>query len=271
MARRRELVTEYQSEFRISERRGCQLLGICRSSQRYRHKRDPQNALRRRIKELAESRPRWGYRRLHILLQREGWTINHKRVRRLYNLEGLQVPVKRRKKLVSLARGPQELPGKRNDRWAIDFVHDRLTDGRSIRALTVVDVFSRECVGIEVNYRLTSAHVTEALNHFIKKRRAKPRAITLDNGTEFRSHVFDAWAYGRSIELDFTQPGKPVQKAFIESFNGSLRDECLNTNWFDDLEQARILIEKWRIDYNDVRPHSFLGHLPPAAYKAAGA
>ena len=245
-------------------------MGLHLSTNRYRSRKDEQELLRKRLRELAEVRPRWGYRRLHILLVREGWKVNHKRVHRLCAEEGLQVPVKRRKKLVSLARGPQEVPGKRNDRWAIDYVHDRLTDGTSIRALTVLDVFSRECVGIAVDFRMTAKVTTAALNKIISKRRAKPRTLTLDNGTEFRSLHFDAWAYGRGIELDFIRPGKPVENAFIESFNGSLRDECLNTHWFQDLAEARKLIEAWRVDYNQVRPHSSLGHLPPALYRAGG-
>ena len=243
---------------------------ISRSVHQYRSVKSDQEVLRRRIRELAYARPRWGYRRLTILLRREGWHVNQKRVHRIYVEEELQVRTKKRKKLVSMARGPQSLPHKRNDRWAADFVHDRLADGVRYRALTVIDIYSRECVGIEVAFDMKGPRVTDALNCFIKRRGAKPRALTLDNGTEFRSNHFDSWAYERKVALDFIRPGKPVENAFIESFNGSLRSECLDANWFQDLDEARRLIEQWRRDYNEVRPHSSLGHLPPAMYMASG-
>ena len=139
--------------------------------------------------------------------------------------------------------------------------------GRKFRVFAAIDVFSRECVGLEVAFDMKGTRVTDAMNKFIKRAGAKPRALTLDNGTEFRSHRFDEWAYQRKIQLDFIRPGKPVENAFIESFNGSLRDECLNANWFDDIDHARQVIEEWRVDYNQVRPHSSLGQLPPAAYR----
>ena len=202
-----------------------------------------------------------------ILLRREGWKVNHKRVERLYREEGLQVRVKRKKKLVSMARGPKGAALKRNERWAIDFVQDSLMGGRRFRAFAAVEVFSRECVGIEVAFDMKGTRVTDALNKFIDRAGAKPRSLSLDNGTEFRSHHFDEWAFQRKIQLDFINPERPVENAFIESFNGSLRDECLNANWFTDLDDAKHVIEAWRVDYNEVRPHSSLGQLPPAAYR----
>jgi len=240
---------------------------VSRSCHRYESVKHEQEALTRRIRELAQSRPRWGYRRLTILLRREGWQVNHKRVYRLYRDEGLQVRVKRRRKLDSLARGPMPAPKRRNERWAIDFVADHLVGGGKIRTLTAIDIFSRECVGINVAYSMRSERVTNALNRFIQQRGSAPGALTLDNGTEFRAHHFDEWAYLRGIALDFIRPGKPVENAFIESFNGALRENCLNVHWFEDLQQARQLIESWRLDYNEVRPHSSLGDVPPAAYR----
>ena len=247
---------EYQERFQVSERRSCKLMLLWRSSHRYVSVKQDDAPLRKRLRELAESRPRWGMRRLHFLLRREGWTVNHKRVERLYREEGLQVRVKRRRKLVSIARGPKAAVEKRHDRWAVDFVQDSLMGGRKFRVFAAIDVFSRECVGLEVAFDMKGTRVTDAMNKFIKRAGAKPRALTLDNGTEFRSHRFDEWAYQRKIQLDFIRPGKPVENAFSESFNGSLRDECLNANWFDDIDHARQVIEEWRVDYNQVRPHS---------------
>ena len=215
------------------------------------------------------SRPRFGYRRIWVLLRREGWKVNHKLVYRIYHEEGLEVRFKRRKKRASHTRVPLPEPSRRNDQWALDFVSDTLESGRRYRALTVIDLYSRECVAIEVAFKMSSELVTTVLDRAIK-RRTKPQSLTTDNGPEFRSNHFDAWAYGRGIQLDFIRPGRPVENAFIESFNGSLRDECLNAEWFADLGEAARAIEAWRIDYNEVRPHSSLGHLPPARYLAGG-
>ena len=204
-----------------------------------------------------------------MLLAREGWRVNLKKVLRLYREEGLSVRVKRRRKRASHVRVAPELPTKRGERWAADFVADALSDGRRFRALTVIDIYSRECLAIEVDGSLPSQRVTEVLNRVIAKH-GKPRTITLDNGTEFTSRHFDAWAWARKIGLDFIHPGRPVENGHIESFNGSLRDECLNTSWFESLADARQTIEAWRLDYNHTRPHSSLGQLPPATYVAGG-
>ncbi len=220
-----------------------------------------------RLRELALDRPRYGYRRLTILLRREGWHVNAKRVYRLYREEGLTVRVKRRKKLASHARVRPPVAGQVNERWSMDFVADSLSDGRRIRVLTIIDSFTRECLALKVAKSLPSQSVTEALNCVIDQRGA-PRIIQVDNGTEFTSNHFDAWAYCRGIDVDFIRPGKPVDNAHIESFNGRLRDECLNSRWFESLDDARQALQAWRWDYNEVRPHSSLGDMPPSAFAA---
>jgi putative transposase len=214
-----------------------------------------------RLRELALARPRYGYRRLTILLRREGWQVNAKRVYRLYREEGLKVRVKRRKKLASHARVRPPAAARVNERWSMDFVADSLSDGRRIRVLTVIDSFTRECLALKVAKSLPSQSVTETLNQVIAHR-GVPRTIQVDNGTEFTSNHFDAWAYFRGIHVDFIRPGKPVDNAHIESFNGRLRDECLNAKWFESLDDARKALQDWRRDYNEVRPHSSFGDMP---------
>lgn len=220
-----------------------------------------------RLRELALARPRYGYRRLTILLRREGWPVNAKRVYRLYREEGLKVRVKRRKKLASHARVRPPAAARVNERWSMDFVADSLSDGQRIRVLTIIDSFTRECLALKVAKSLPSQSVTETLNRVIKHRGA-PRTIQVDNGTEFTSNHFDAWAYLRGIDVDFIRPGKPVDNAHIESFNGRLRDECLNSKWFESLDDAHKALQAWRRDYNEVRPHSSLGDMPPSAFAA---
>jgi len=220
-----------------------------------------------RLRELALARPRYGYRRLTILLRREGWHVNAKRVYRLYREEGLKVRVKRRKKLASYARVRPAAAKRVNERWSMDFVADSWSDGRRIRVLTIIDSFTRECLALKVAKSLPSQSVTETLNRVIEQRGA-PRTIQVDNGTEFTSNHFDAWAYLRGINVDFIRPGKPVDNAHIESFNGRLRDECLNSKWFESLDDARQALQAWRRDYNQVRPHSSLGDMPPSAFAA---
>jgi putative transposase len=233
---------------------------IARSCHRYRSVRPDQLPLRRRLRELAFARPRFGYRRLCVLLRREGWRVNPKRILRLYRQEGLLVRTKRRKKRASHMRTVPPPATRANERWALDFVSDSLSDGTRYRVLTVIDIHSREALACDVGRSMTSESVTATLDRVIRVRR-KPTMLTLDNGTEFTANHFDAWAHRRGIQLDFIRPGRPVENAFIESFNGSLRDECLNTGWFDSLEEARCAIEAWRVDYNVVRSHSSLGGL----------
>jgi putative transposase len=249
----------------VSERRACRVLQLGRSTKRYEGVRRDDVVLRMRLRELAHSRPRFGYRRLLILLRREGFAVNHKRVHRLYRLEGLTVRIRRRKKLASMARVAPATASRRNERWVMDFVSDALADGRKFRVLTVVDAFTRECVALEVDHGLPAARVTRALDVAIARRR-RPEVITIDNGTEFTSNHFDAWAYEKQIRLDFIRPGKPIENAFAESFNGRFRDECLSASWFTGLDDARRTVEDWRRDYNESRPHSALGGEAPTAF-----
>ena len=254
---------------RVSERQACRALGWPRSSHRYRGRRRDQTPLRMRMKELAVARPRYGYRRLHVLLRREGWMVNPKRVLRLYREEGLTLRIPRKKrKYASWVRVPLPRPLGPNEQWALDFVTDARADGRRFRVLTVLDVFSRQCLALDAATHFPAARVTLVLDRIIGQR-SQPSVMTLDNGPEFAGRHFDAWAYHRGIRLDFIRPGRPVENAFIESFNGRLRDECLNAHWWQDLDEARRDLEDWRRDYNERRPHSSLADLVPSAYVAS--
>ena len=264
---RRSLVAWIRQGFGCSERRACGLVSIGRASMRYQHRRDPQPALRMRLKELAAARVRFGYRRLTVLLRREGWPVNAKRVYRIYKEEGLMIRTKLRKKIarrrplvVELASGP-------NQRWSMDFVAARLEDGRPFRILTVVDQFTRECVAIRAKPRLSGHDVADALDLAVRER-GKPVSITVDNGSEFAGKVMDAWADARGVHLAFIRPGKPTENAFIESFNGRLRDECLNIELFHTMAEVNGKLAAWRQDYNQHRPHSSLGDLAPAQFAA---
>ena len=249
----------------IGVRRACGLLRLNRASWYYRHHRREDTALRRRLRELAQARPRFGYLRLHVLLRREGWRVNKKRVHRLYREEGLAVRLTRRRKRASHLRVMPPSPSQMNERWSMDFVADTFLDGRRFRALTVVDNWSRHSPLIEADITLTGTKVVAALER-VAKRSGYPRMITVDNGSEFASKALDAWAYAHGVKLDFIRPGKPVENAVIESFNGRFRDECLNANVFVSLHDARQKIEAWRIDYNEHRPHSSLGDLTPQEF-----
>jgi putative transposase len=229
---------------------------------RYRATRDRQDALRQRLRELAAVRVRFGYRRLTVLLKRDGWKVNAKRIYRLYDLEGLAVRTKPRKKLASRARVPAAMPTRANERWTMDFVSARTIDGRWFRALTVVDIYTREALALVADRSLTGLKVAAALSRVLQ-RRPKPEAISVDNGTEFVSKAMDAWAYAHGVRLDFIRPGRPVENAFIESFNGRLRDECLNSHVFGSVAEAQALLDVWRDDYNRVRPHSALQDRTP--------
>ncbi len=264
-AGRRKVVTWAREAADLSERKACRFFGVSRSTVQYRTVRPADRELRARLKELAEERRRWGYRMLHVLLEREGHALNHKRVYRLYREEGLQVRRRRRRKRAVRPRRVMETPGAANERWSMDFVHDQLASGRRLRCFTVVDDFSREAVVIDVAHSIPGERVAEVLDR-VGFRRRFPRSIVCDNGPEFTSRVLDQWAYERGTELSFIRPGKPVENAFIESFNGTLREECLNEHWFMSLREAKREIEAWRIDYNQVRPHSSLGNLTPAEF-----
>jgi putative transposase len=254
--------------YRVSERRGCQALRFGRSSHRYRPIRDDQAPLRKRIRDLAAARVRYGYYRLYILLRREGWRINHKRVYRLYREEGLSMRARRPRRHVTAAHRVTRLPaGAANDCWSMDFVSDALFDGRRIRALTLVDNFTRESLAIEVGHGLRGEHVVAVLDQ-VAAARGVPRTIRADNGPEFVSKRLDQWAYAHHVTLDFSRPGKPTDNAYVESFNGRFREECLNTCWFLSLDDAQEKIEAWRRHYNESRPHTALGYLSPSEFAA---
>ena len=227
-----------------------------------------QSALRLRIREFAHARPRFGYNRIWVLLRREGWAVNRKRVRRLYRLEGLQVRMRvRRRKHMALHRGPAPVPAGPAERWSMDFVHDQLADGRPFRVLTVVDQWSRQSPILECRFRFSGQDVGTVLDRALGGG-PPPRSITVDHGTEFMSRALEDWAYQRGVQLDFIRPGKPVENAHIESFNGRLRDECLNGQQFVSLADAAAKIGAWRIDYNQHRPHGSPGHLTPMEFAA---
>ena len=209
---------------------------------------------------------RFGYLRIHVMLRREGWPVNKKRVRRLYRLEGLQLRMRiRRRKHMCLHRGVPPQAQRTHERWSMDFVHDQLCDGRPFRMLTLIDQFSRQSPLIEPRFGFSGRDVVEALDRIIVRTGA-PASITIDHGTEFTSKALEEWAYRRGVKLDFTHPGKPTENGHIESFNGRLRDECLNINQFMSLDDAREQIERWRVDYNAHRPHSSLGNLTPSEF-----
>jgi putative transposase len=219
-----------------------------------------------RIKEIASVRVRYGYRRIHVLLKREGWNINHKRVYRIYRQEGLNLRKKAPQKRISASRTPEKGTAKEiNECWSMDFVSDQLYNGKRFRALTVLDTYSRECLDIYADKAIKGEQVTYVLDR-LKESRGLPKRIKVDNGPEFISRALDAWAYFNEVKLDYSRPGTPTDNAYIESFNGSFRDECLNTNWFMSLEDAREKIERWKTDYNEFRPHSALTYLTPAEF-----
>lgn len=223
--------------------------------------------LRTRIRDIAETRVRYGLRRIYILLRREGWKDNHKRVYRIYKEEGLNLRVKRPRRCRAAShRSERPTFSSLHDCWSMDFVADALFDGRKIRCLTIVDNYSRKCMAIQVGQGLKGGDVVAVLEELRLFQGAKPKKIQVDNGSEFISKEVDRWAYGQKVELIFSRPGKPTDNPYIESFNGSFRDECLNTNWFLSLEDAKEKIEAWREEYNMFRPHSFLGDLTPEMF-----
>lgn len=252
----------------ISERRACGLVGLARTTLRREVTEEPAAAtLKARIIDLAHARRRFGYRRIHDLLRREGVQVNHKRVYRLYREAALAVRKRRRRKLVMADRQALHVPGGPNQVWSIDFVMDALANGRRIKCLTIVDDFTRECLDIAVDYGISGGYVARILDG-IGQFRGLPHAIRTDQGPEFTSRALDHWAYGRSVDLKLIAAGKPTQNAYIESFNGKFRDECLNDHYFHNLAHARAVIADWRRDYNEMRPHSSLGRIPPAEFAA---
>jgi putative transposase len=252
-----------------SVRRGCRLIGLSTATWQYERRGRVDNVeLLARLQAHAVVRPRYGYRRLHTLVAREGIVANHKRVHRVYREAGLQVRRRRRTRLTRGERVPLPAPSRPRERWSMDFMVDTLADGRGFRTLNLVDDFTRECVAIEVDRSLPGARVVRVLDR-LAEAIGLPRVLVSDNGPEFAGRTLDAWAYRRGIELRFIRPGKPIENAYVESFNGKFRDECLNEHWFFSIAEAQQIIEAWRVDYNTVRPHRSLGQQTPAAYAAA--
>lgn len=252
----------------ISERRACRLVGIARSVYRYEAAANPSdNEVQDRLSELASERRRFGYRRLHALLRREGIEINHKRVYRLYSDAGLAVRKRKKRRGVAVEREPLLLPEAPNQVWSMDFVMDALATGRRIKILTLVDDFSKEALDLVVEHSISGDYVTRVLDR-IAQFRGYPKAIRTDQGPEFTGKALDQWAYRHGVQLKLIQAGKPTQNAYIESFNGKFRDECLNEHWFTSLPHARDLIAIWRQDYNEHRPHSALDYATPSEFAA---
>jgi putative transposase len=265
------MVDQVRTVWRVSIRRACRAVPVDRSTYHYRSKRAGQAPLVKRIREIAETRVRYGYRRIHVLLRREGWVVNAKRVCRLYREQGLQLRNKSPKRRVKAKLRQDRSPATAaNQIWAMDFVHDQLFDGTRIRILTIVDTFTRLSPAIDARQNFRGADVVETLER-VARQLGYPKTIRLDNGPEFISKELDLWAFMHDVTLDFSRPGKPTDNAFIESLNGKFRAECLNANWFLSLDEARRKCEAWRRDYNEVRPHSAIGNrVPIMLHRASG-
>jgi putative transposase len=265
-AARREAVRVAGDEFELSERRACRLIGLARATMRYRATVEEVPPARVRMRELAATRPSAGYRTLYRWVRREGFRVNHKRVHRWYRADCVRVRGSTRKQ-TAIVRVPLTVPTRPNERWSMDFMRDMLADRpRAFRTFNVNDDATRESLVIEVDHSLPGGRVVRVLDALIA-RRGRPEVIVCDNGPEFISQAVDTWAYQRGIRLHFIAPGKPNQNAFIESFNGRFRAECLDLHWFATLDEARVVIEAWRIEYNTQRPHSSLEDRTPEEYR----
>jgi len=252
--------------FGLSERRICRLLALDRNTLRYRSRRQEDAALRRRIREIAEQKRRYGCPRIYVRLRREGWVVNHKKVARIYyREERLSLRRRRRKKHAAVPRIPLPRSTRPGCCYAMDFVHDRLVTGRRFKCLTMTDLCSKEVPAIEVDVSIGGARVCRILDRLFMTR-PLPDTLILDNGPEFAGMALDAWATQHGVQLHFIQPGKPIQNAFIESFNGKFRDECLNEHWFLTLQEAQLVIEAWRREYNEERTHSTIGDVTPQEF-----
>lgn len=253
--------------FGLSIRRACSLIGIWRTSFTYKSKeKNPDEAvIRARLKEHAQKRRRFGCPRLHVMLRRDGFIINHKRTERIYKEEGLSLRRKRRKKMASTLRVEVPRPEHPNHIWSMDFMKDALSSGRKLKVLPIIDEYTKKSFRIEVDTSITGARVVRILTE-IALEEGLPEIIIIDNGPEFIGKALDEWAYARGVRLFFISPGKPVENMYMESFNGKLRDECLNEHWFISLEHARQVIEAWRVDYNTERPHSSLDYMTPEEF-----
>jgi putative transposase len=260
---KKAVISYARSSYPMSERRACRLFRLSRCANRHKTIRVDDPAVIARIKELAEERRRWGYRQLHRLLTREGIKMNQKKFRRIYREQKLSLKIRKGKKIRSQPRAPIEPPSGPNERWSMDFMSDQLgPSGRRFRVLTVVDDFTRECVVLYADFSIQGVTVAKVLDGLERA----PKTFNIDNGSEFTGRAMDQWAFDRGIKLDFIRPGKPNENAFIESFNGKFRNECLSEHWFVSLEDVRKTIEEWRIDYNENRPHSSLGGLTPKEF-----
>jgi putative transposase len=264
-AARREAVAHLIQSYEVSQRRACKTIAVDRTVIRYRSRRPDDAALRIRLRELACERRRFGYRRLHVLLKREGTSMNHKKLRRLYREEGLQVRRRKGRKRAPGIRVPMTLPQGANQRWSLDFVSDTFINSRRFRILAVVDDFTRECVALVADTSLSGLRVARELDAAIAARR-RPAMIVSDNGTELTSMAILQWSQDSLIAWHYIDLGKPQQNAFVESFNGRLRDELLNETLFTSLVHARAMLAAWKQDYNTSRPHSGLGWLTPSEF-----
>jgi putative transposase len=258
----REAVTHLMVTHQFGVTRSCGLIGISRSLYRYESKRPDDTPLKERLAELAGQKRRYGYRRLHVLLRREGWLLNWKRTYRVYREAGLMVRRRKRKRIVGIDRLQKVIATAPNQSWSMDFVSDGFVDGRRLRCLNIVDDFTRECLAIEVDTSLPGRRVVSVLER-LAEFRGLPQSVTVDNGPEFISKALDEWAYRQQLQLRFIAPGKPTQNAYVESFNGKFRDECLNEHWFLSMRHAREVIARWRQEYNEERPHSSLDDQTP--------
>ena len=264
--RRLAVLPQVRKTWRLSERRACAILDVNRKMLHYRSVKMDDPMLRGRIKEIAANRIRYGYTRITVLLRREGWAVNVKRVRRIYREENLTIrtrPPKRRR--AASVREERAVPTAPNQSWAMDFMHDVLADGTKVRLLTIVDTFSRESLALEADFHFKSGQVVEVLRRLAGER-GKPERIHCDNGPEFVSLQLDQWAYWTRVKLDFSRPGRPSDNAFCESFNNRVRQELLNPNWFTSLADVRVQAAAWRRDYNANHPHSSLGNLAPEEF-----
>ncbi|MFZ0314457.1 MAG: IS3 family transposase [Candidatus Korobacteraceae bacterium] len=263
---RRPMVDHLRDRYRASERHACRILLMVRGSYRYRSHREGWAELRMRIREIAQSRVRYGYRKIRVLLNREGWKVGKHLVYRLYQEEGLALKKRpQRKRKAIRHREERFLATAPNQAWSLDFVADQLQDGTRFRALTMIDVYTRESAAIDAGQSLKGDDVVRVLNQ-IKQQRGVPRFLFCDNGSEFTSQALDLWAYQNGVKIDFSRPGKPTDNAFVESFNGTFRAECLNAHWFGSLAEAKQLIEAWRQEYNESRPHRSLGERTPSEF-----
>ena len=268
---RRAAVTWAEAAYRVSERRACRVLPAARSTIRYRSIKPADAPVRQRLRELAATRLTYGARRLHILLRRDGLVINLKKVHRLYVEEGLQLkPRRRRRRRAATVRTPRAIVSAANERWAMDFMHDTLAGGASVRVFTLIDLFTRECLALEVAPRFTGTDVARVLSAVGDSRGQLPAVIQCDNGTEFTSTALDHWAYWNQVQLDFSRPGKPVDNCVCEAFNGSVRRECLTLHWFASLAEAKATLETWRHEYNTERPHQSLQDRTPLVIRTGG-